>query len=255
MVAGVAAGAAAAASWFGKKKTPALRAVGGDDDALGERKHSGLSSARYSEIRDLSPAETSRESMVEPESLELPIGRSADPDIDWALSRNRLQDDTTGGALLNEPEPREQRSDVDLSLDDVWSSTPGISEPEQSEGYDAVLPEDLGAVWIERATQTTHEHRPHASDPTDTPQLEDLVSQSTYAASRSREEDDDFSVDVDDEQDVIGDDELATPTRPRNTVRIGSAGRPASDRIRVPDDPHGSSGTRTLMGTNDGKKT
>ena len=222
MVAGVAAGAAAAASWFGKKKTPGLRAIG-DANALGERKHSGLSSARYSEIRDLSPVDTDRESMIEPESAELPIGRSADPDIDWALSRNRLQDDTTGGALLTEPEARERRSDVDLSLDDVWSSTPGIAEPEQSEGYDAVLPEDLGAVWIERATQTTHEHRPHASDPNDTPQLEDLVSQSTYTASRSREEDDDFSVDVDvaDEQDVIGDDELddADPTEKYRSER------------------------------------
>jgi hypothetical protein len=220
MVAGVAAGAAAAASWFGKKKTPALRAVGGAD-APSERKQPGLSSARYSEIRDLSPGDTSRESMIEPESAELPIGRSADPDIDWALSHSRLRDDTTGGALLTEPETRERRSDVDLSLDDVWSSTPGIAEPEQSEGYDAVLPEDLGAVWIERATQTTHEHRPHASDPSDTPQLEDLVSQSTYTASRSRDEGDDFSVDVDDEQDVIGDDELddADPTEKYRSER------------------------------------
>ena len=222
MVAGVAAGAAAAASWFGKKKAPSLRAMDSDHDALGEAKRSGLSSARYSEIRDLSPVDTSRESMVEPERAELPIGRSADPDIDWALSRDRhAQHDTTGGALLSESEPRDRRSDVDLSLDDVWSSTPGIAEPEQSEGYDAVLPEDLGAVWIERATQTTHEHRPHASDPNDAPQLEDLVSQSTYTASRAREEADDFSVDADDEQDVIGDDELddAEPTEKYRSER------------------------------------
>lgn len=216
MVAGVAAGAAAAASWLGKKKTPNLRSVDSDRDALGEPKRSGLSSARYSEIRDLSPADSSRESMVEPESLELPIGRSADPDIDWALSRNRLsQDDTTGGALLSEPESRGRRSDIDLALDDVWSSTPGIAEPEQSEGYDAVLPEDLGAVWIERATQTTHEHRPHASDPSDVPQLEDLVSQSSVAASRSPDDDESFDVDTHDDEDVIEDDEL-DDDRPTN---------------------------------------
>jgi hypothetical protein len=215
MVAGVAAGAAAAASWFGKKKNPALRAVGAAGgegrEALAEPKSSGLSSDRYSRIRDLTPIDTSRESMVEPESAELPIGRSADPEIDWALSRTRLpQDDTSGAALFGEaePEPRARRSDVDLALDDIWSSTPGIAEPEQSEGYDAVLPEDLGAVWIERATQTTHEQRPHQSEPNDVPQLEDLVSQSTYAAAHSRDQGDDFSVDVDDDDDVIADDEL-----------------------------------------------
>ena len=223
MVAGVAAGAAAAASWFGKKKKPALRAVGGEDrEALGELKSSGLSSDRYSDIRDLSPADTSRESMIEPESAELPIGRSADPDIDWALSRTRLpQDDTTGAALFAEPETesRSRRSDVDLALDDVWSSTPGIAEPEQSEGYDAVLPEDLGAVWIERATQTTHEHRPRESDPNEVPQLEELVSQSTYTASHSRDEGDDFSVDVDEEDDVIAEDELDDDQDPTEKYR------------------------------------
>jgi hypothetical protein len=214
VVAGVAAGAAAAASWFGKKKGPGVRAVGGTDrEALGEANRSGLSSARYSEIRDLSPVDTSRESMIEPESAELPIGRSADPDIDWTLSRSRLpQDETTGAALFGEAEPerRPHRSDLDLALDDIWSSTPGIAEPEQSEGYDAVLPEDLGAVWIERATQTTHEHRPHASDPSDVPELEELVSQSTYAASHSRDDGDAFRPDDDNEdnEDIITDDEL-----------------------------------------------
>lgn len=210
MVAGVAAGAAAAASWLGKKKAPSLRAVGSDGEALGEPSRAGLASARYSEIRDLSPVDTSRESMIEPESAELPIGRSADPDIDAALSRRRHQDDTTGGALFADPERGGRRSDVDLSLDDIWSSTPGIAEPEQSEGYDAVLPEDLGAVWIERATQTTHEHRPRVSDSSDIPELEELVSQASYAASHSRDEGDDFSVDDDDEDEdeVISDDEL-----------------------------------------------
>jgi hypothetical protein len=209
MVAGAAAGVAAAASWLGKKKPPTLRAVGTGGAATGEQSRSGLSSARYSEIRDLSPIDTSRESMIEPESAELPIGRSADPDIDGALSRTRLpQDDTTGGSLFAEPERGGRRSDVDLALDDVWASTPGIAEPEQSEGYDAVLPEDLGAVWIERATQTTHEHRPHASDSSDIPELAELVSQSSYSASHSRDEGDDFSIDDEDDEDVIADDDL-----------------------------------------------
>lgn len=183
VVAGAAAGAAAAATWFGKRK------------------------------RHLSAVDTSRASLVEPESAELPIGRSADPAIDASLSRSRLpQDETSGAALLAEHEPLPHRRDIDLALDDVWSATPGIAEPEQSEGYDAVIPEDMGAVWIERATETTHEHRPHASDPSDIPQLEDLVSQGTIDSSRGLDDDeiDENGSDSDNEDD-IGDNELDEP--------------------------------------------
>lgn len=173
VVAGAAAGAAAA-TWFAKRK-PHLTAV-----------------------------DTSRASLVEPESAELPIGRSADPAIDAALSRSRLpQDETSGAALLAEHELPLNRRDIDLALDDVWSATPGIAEPEQSEGYDAVLPEDMGAVWIERATETTHEHRPHASDPSDIPALEDLVSQGTIDSSRGLDEDE-----IDEDEDEIDEDDI-----------------------------------------------
>lgn len=138
--------------------------------------------------------------MIEPESAELPVGRSADPDIDASLSRTRLpQEETSGSSLLAEAESNRSR-DIDLALDDVWSAAPGLAEPEQSEGYDAVVPEDMGAVWIERATQTTHEQRPHASDPQEVPQLEDLVSQGTIEAALAPDDDE-----LDDE---IADDEL-----------------------------------------------
>ena len=171
VVAGAAAGVAVAAKWLGKK-------------------------------RHLQALDTPRSAVIEPESAELPVGRSADPDIDGslALSRSKLpQDETSGASLFAEHEGSPRRSDVDLSLDDVWSSTPGIAEPEQSEGYDAVMPEDMGAVWIERATQTTHEHRPHASDPSDIPQLEDLISQSTRHSSRVLDEDDEDAIAEDEE--------------------------------------------------------
>ncbi len=143
LVAGAAAGAAAA-SWLGKR--------------------------RHLEVA----VDPSREHMIEPDSAELPIGRSADPAIDEALSRTR-QDDTSGSALLAEPLPRGKRSFDDASLDDVWNAMPGFAEDAQSEGYDAVEPEDLGAVWLERATQTTHDARPHASDRNDLPALDELV--------------------------------------------------------------------------------
>jgi hypothetical protein len=144
LVAGAAAGAAAAA-WLGKR-------------------------------RHLTAVDTSREHMVEPERAELPVGRSADPAIDEALSRSwSAHDETSGAALLTDDEPRSQRRFGDMSLDDVWNAMPGFSEGEQSEGYDAVSPEDMGAVWLERATQTTHEGNPHASDPNDLPPLDQLA--------------------------------------------------------------------------------
>jgi len=114
--------------------------------------------------------------MVEPDSAELPIGRSADPAIDYALSRSRSRrEETSGGSLLADDELREQRTFRDGSLDEVWNAMPGFAEGEQSEGYDAVMPEDMGAVWLERATQTTHEANPHASDPNDVPSLDQLA--------------------------------------------------------------------------------
>jgi hypothetical protein len=169
MMAGAAAGVAAAATWLGKKQ------------------------------RHLAAVETPRERLIEPESTELPVGHSADPDIEYAMPRSRQpQNDTSGASLLTEDDEAPRSRDIETGLDDIWSSTPGIAEPEQSEGYDAVIPEDMGAVWIARATQTTHEDRPHASDSADIPRLEDLVSQSTIEAALPDEED----------EDVISDDEL-----------------------------------------------
>lgn len=150
----------------------------------------GLAAATWLKRRNLVDVSTDSDEHVEPESAELPIGRSADPAIDDALSRKLLpQDDTSGAALLAGAEPFVNESTTDASLDEVWNSLPGIAEGEQSEGYDAVTPEDLGAVWLERATQTTHEARPHGSDPNDVPDLENLlISEATLASSRIDEE-------------------------------------------------------------------
>jgi hypothetical protein len=143
-----------------------------------------------------------------PDSAELPIGSSADPEIDGALTHHRLAIDSTSGAsFFGEPEPPPELHYRELPLDDLWNALPGMSEGEQTEGYDAVTPEDLGAVWLERATQTTHEHRPHASDPSDIPNIEDLaVSEGSRHASMSLDEDQD--------EDEIRDDELDTDPFP-----------------------------------------
>jgi hypothetical protein len=148
-----------------------------------------------------------RSQLVEPESAELPIGASADPDIDHSLSRSYLpQDATSGSALLGDVEPRGELLATDASLDDVWNAMPGLVGGEQTEGYDAVQPEDLGAVWLERATQTTHEDRPHASDPFDVPNLDALtVSEGSRLSARALDDDE-----IEDE--AIADDELGEPS-------------------------------------------
>lgn len=158
----------------------------------------GLAAATWLKRRQLVDVSTTTEERVEPESAELPIGRSADPAIDEVLSRKLLpQDDTSGAALLGGSEPFMTEATTDASLDEVWNSLPGIAEGEQSEGYDAVTPEDLGSVWLERATQTTHEGRPHGSDPNDVPNVEDLlISESSIALAQGLADEDD----EDDEQ-------------------------------------------------------
>jgi len=149
----------------------------------------GAAAATWVSRRRLSAIDTSAAELIEPESAELPVGRSADPAIDDALERTQLpQDDTSGGLLLGDHEPYSQtgaaQASVDMPLDEVWNALPGFAEDEQTEGYDAVTPEDLGTVWLERATQTTHDARPRASSPSDVPQLEDLlVSESTLLSS------------------------------------------------------------------------
>ncbi len=135
------------------------------------------------------------EDLIEVEVPELPIGRSADPAIDDALQPlGQGQNETSGAALLARPERRMALSD---SLDEIWDASPGFAEGEQTEGYDAVAPDNLGAVWLSRATQTTHDAPPHASYRADLPDLEDLV------ANEAQE------LDEDADDDAISDDDLS----------------------------------------------
>ncbi len=141
-----------------------------------------------------SAVDTSRDALIEPDAAELPLGRSADPVIDASLSRSRLpQDETSGATLLGDAEEPRSLSEVDLALGDVWSSSP--DEAPRSEGYDAVSPEDLGAVWIERATQTSSEHRSHASPAEDLSPLADLMSQGSRDSARAADDRDEDLLD------------------------------------------------------------
>ena len=183
LVAGAAA-AAVAATWYGKRRLSAVN----KPDELSE------------------PRSPSVDELVDRESAELPVGHSADPEIDQEVSRpSHLR--TSGAVLRGELDSEDAEQPwTDGPLADVWNSLPGFAEGEQTEGYDAVSPEDLGAVWLERATQTTHDARPHASDPSDVPELDELVSSATRTSSRSLDDTED-----EEEDDEIDDDELGEP--------------------------------------------
>lgn len=104
--------------------------------------------------RQLSLVSSAHEPLVEAPEAELPLGSSADPEIDHTLSRRLMpQDETTGSSLLGDAAPESTPGEADL--DDIWRAD--LGELEQAEGYDSIAPEDLGATWLERATQTTHE--------------------------------------------------------------------------------------------------
>lgn len=76
---------------------------------------------------------------------------------------------------------------------EVWGVEPELSELEEElEGYDAVAPEDLGSVWLTRATQTSAE--PHtqlinqisAPEPEDGSILEDATLSKVAKAERRK---------------------------------------------------------------------
>jgi hypothetical protein len=159
-VAGAAVAASAAAAWLGSRR---IRKPSPEQPASSD------SGAREGDAPD-----PSYDRLVERESQELPIGHSADPELDRELFHTKPEDQTSGASLFGEPEQPPRRGRDDAALDEIWNATPGFAEGEQTEGYDAVSPEDWGAVWLERATQTTHEDRPHPNDPNDVPDLEDM---------------------------------------------------------------------------------
>ena len=166
LLTGAAVGAAAA--WVGKRRSAAPVSPS-DDETSDEYTSVTERTPRTSDFVELGGSD-----LIEIDGPELPIGRSADPEIDDALQRYSLREEaTTGGALLGDAEPTNPRIEAG-ALDEIWDAAGGMSDGEQTEGYDAVSPEELGSVWLSRATQTTHEERPHVIDPDTLPYLEDL---------------------------------------------------------------------------------
>lgn len=188
----------------------------------------GAAAATWLHRRRLSVVNTAADELIEPESAELPLGKSADPEVDGGLSRTKLpQDDTSGAALFSERELAADLGDVaeDESLNEIWDAS-SAEGSDRGEGYDAVSPESLGQVWLERATGTTPEGRADASDPSDLPEIGGyLVSEATLASSHLGDHEDDeldYDQEEDDEEDSDEADE-AVPTerdeeRPADSV-------------------------------------
>lgn len=180
LVAGAAAGVAALA-WVGRRRPTgpaAPKAAGHDDEQTAVRRRPQPSQ------RDPGAdgfVELASEDLIEAERPELPIGRSADPAIDDELLFTGERD-ATSGALFSEPEPDRPVSE-DISLEQIWDAAPRTEKEPPTEGYDAVAPEDLGSVWLERATETAREDRLYTSDPAEPAALDELmVSEATRAS-------------------------------------------------------------------------
>jgi len=168
----------------------------------------GAAAATWLNRWRLSVVNTSSDELIEPESAELPLGRSADPQVDEALSRKMLpQDDTSGAALYGEREPSGEEPIPD-SLEEIFD-VGSADEGERGEAYDAVNPESLGAVWLERATQTTHDARLDASNPNDLPELDELtLSEASLSTSRLGADDAEAETDEDLDDEELDDEEL-----------------------------------------------
>jgi hypothetical protein len=194
VVAGAAVAASAAAAGLGGRRR--LRKIGGD---------SGYGAVRSDDPGYIVALDPSYDRLIERDSAELPIVHSADPEIESTLSQDEpFGEPTSGAALFAEHDQRPRRGRDEAALDELWNATPGFAEGEQTEGYDAVSPEDWGAVWLERATQTTHEDRPHPSDPSEVPDIEGL---SVSAASLSSSQPPDAL-----EEEIVFDDDDLEPS-------------------------------------------
>jgi hypothetical protein len=212
LVAGAAAGVAALA-WVGRRRHagPARPEAALDSDTLPGQDDEQTAVRRRPQPSQRDPGadgfvELASEDLIEAERPELPIGRSADPAIDDEL-RFTGERDETSGALFSEPEPDRPVSE-DISLEQIWDAVPRTEEEPPTEGYDAVAPEDLGSVWLERATETAREDRLYTSDPAEPAALDELmVSEATRAsalpldAEDAETEAEDNRVTRDDEQD------------------------------------------------------
>jgi hypothetical protein len=142
--------------------------------------------------------------------LRLVHGPSEAPVSQLPDSAPRLSELRRAEPRLAEPRLAEFRDTephvVDPRVESLRAPLPlQVGEPEQTEGYDAVDPETLGSVWLERATQTADEPKLSIIDASLAPEVEDfLISDASRRAARSPEEvieeeiieDDDLDLDL-----------------------------------------------------------
>lgn len=178
---------------------------------LGRRRSSAAT------IQEGSLASEDLQTPVAAASAELPLGPSADPTIDHELSRKHLpQNDTSGASLFGDEAPDSTPAD---SLDDLWRAVPDLAASEELDGYDATAPEDLGAVWLERATETEPDPRTPPLESGIPPELEGvLMSEGSINAAHELEQLED-SDDIDAALEQL-------QSEHRADVRQGSQGRP-----------------------------
>jgi hypothetical protein len=98
------------------------------------------------------------EELVDPESLEVPLGISSDESFGPRLSHDKLpQPDTTGAALFDLPEVDGEGMEI-VSLASSDDADTLTAQPKQrplfdEEHYDAIPPESAGVEWLARATE------------------------------------------------------------------------------------------------------
>lgn len=102
-------------------------------------------------------SEAMGEELVDPGAIEVPIGQSADAEIDTHLSRAKLpQADSTGACLRREDVGtgvQHVSMDPNAYLEANLTACPNEQAIPTDDAYDAVAPDDLGSEWLTRATE------------------------------------------------------------------------------------------------------
>lgn len=101
------------------------------------------------------------EELLDPGAIEVPLGQSADPGIDYRLSHAKLpQPDSTGAALHRSETSAGVHSEgtpdfEENTTDPMLTAQPMHERPLLDDAYDALAPDDLGAEWLARATEAS----------------------------------------------------------------------------------------------------
>jgi hypothetical protein len=100
------------------------------------------------------------EELIDPGAIEVPLGQSADAQIDYELSHSKLPQPDSSGAALHRLEPEEDlRVDTlplpDPSIEEALTARPMKESRAREDAYDAIAPDDLASEWLTRATEAS----------------------------------------------------------------------------------------------------